>query len=508
MNAKKILVGSLAAGGALTLVRLASARGASAKPAAKSSIYAAMDAYVEEQMKRLNIPGAALAVVEGDRIVHMRGLGRAGLGGGTPTPQTPFFIGSLTKSITALAVMQLVEAGKVDLDAPAQSYLPWFRAVLPRGSTGAAQVTVRHLLNQSGGLPLGPGWELSADFDNRPGAVERQARSLIPLKLNHPPGEAFEYSNLNFNYLGLVVEAASGEAYAAYVQKHIFGPLEMRHSYTSKSDAKNDGLAVGHQTWFGVPVAVPDLPFPAGSLPSGQLISSVEDMGHYLIANLNGGRFAEAQILSPDGIAELHRPAVETIVLGYEKGWYGMGWFNVDQDQERALIHSGLIPDFFAYMALLPEQKKGLVLLLNADHFMMQPMMAEVDAGLTRLLAGRAPKPIQWGAVPWIMRGLLLIPVLQIADVTATLGLVRSWRSGSRRRPSRGRVWGQHILLPLLPHLLVSLTLIPALGSIRRFLMLFAPDFSWIARICGSFAGIWMFLRTGLILQALKRKRS
>ena len=438
--------------------------------------------------------------------------GRASPGGEAPTPQTPFFIGSLTKSITALGLMQLVEAGKVELDAPVQRYLPWFRAVLTQGrgknTRVPAQVTVRHLLNQTGGVPLGPGWELSADFDDRPGAVERQSRSLIPLKLNHPPGAAFEYSNLNFNLLGLIVEASSGETYADFIQKHIFDPLEMRHSYTSKADAKNDGLAVGHQTWFGMPVAVPDLPFPAGSLPSGQLISSAEDMAHYLIANLNGGRCAGAQILSPEGIAELHRPAVETMVLGYEQGWYAMGWYVVGQDQTMALHHSGLTPDFFAYMALLPEQKKGLVLLLNADHFMMQPVMAEVDAGLTRLLAGNAPKPVQLGVIPWIIRGLLLIPVIQLADVAATLRLTGGWRSGSRRRPGRGRAWGRHILLPLIPHLLVSLTLIPALGSIRRFLMLFAPDFSWIARICGSFAAIWMFLRTGLILQSLGRKRS
>ena len=161
-------------------------------------------------------------------------------------------------------------------------------------------------------------------------------------------------------------------------------------------------------------------------------------MAHYLIAHLNGGRYKEAQILSPEGIAELHRPAVETMVMGYEKGWYGMGWYAVGQDKTRALHHSGLTPDFFAYMVLLPEQKKGLVLLLNADHFMMQPMMAEVDAGLTRLLAGNAPKPIQFGAVPWIMRGLLLIPVLQLADVAATLRLLDGWR----KEPGADRAGG------------------------------------------------------------------
>ena len=173
-----------------------------------------------------------------------------------------------------------------------------------------SEITVRHLLSQTSGLPLEPAWQLLADFDDQPDANERQARALSTVQLSHPVGSAFEYSNLNFNLLGLIIEAASGESYADYIQKHIFDPLEMRHSYTSKAAAKKDGVAVGHQTWFGFPLAVPDLPVPVGSLPSGQLISSAEDMGRYLIAQLNEGRYGDAQILSPEGIAELHRPAV------------------------------------------------------------------------------------------------------------------------------------------------------------------------------------------------------
>ena len=91
---------------------------------ANSVSFAAIDAYVEEQMRHLHIPGVSLAIVEGDRIVPFRGFGEAQPGGGPPTPQTPFLIGSLTKSITALAVMQLVEAGKIELDAPAQPTCP------------------------------------------------------------------------------------------------------------------------------------------------------------------------------------------------------------------------------------------------------------------------------------------------------------------------------------------------------------------------------------------------
>src|SRR5512140_3007889 len=104
--------------------------------------YKVIDDYIEQQMRRLNIPGVSLAIVEGDQIVHLRGFGRARPSGEAPTPQTPFFIGSLTKSFTALAVMQLVEAGKIDLDAPVQHYLPWFRVADPEAS---GQITVRHL---------------------------------------------------------------------------------------------------------------------------------------------------------------------------------------------------------------------------------------------------------------------------------------------------------------------------------------------------------------------------
>ena len=366
-------------------------------------------------------------------------------------------------------------------------------------------MTVRHLLNQTSGLPLKPAWQLLADFDDRPDASERQAHALATCNLSRPVGAAFEYSNLNYNLLGLVIQAASGESYADYIQNHIFGPLEMRHSYTSKAAARQDGLAVGHQTWFGFPIAVPNLPIPGGSLPSGQLISSAEDMGHYLMAHLNQGRYGEAQILSPEGIAELHRPAAEAISWGVQTGWYGMGWYFEQQGQTKIVWHSGMIPDFYTYMALLPEQKRSVVMLINANHFTGKFTLSEVGAGVAALLAGNPPAPIQLGAVPWVLRLLPLIPLLQIAGVAITLGLLRRWRQEPQRRPSCGRAWGLYILPPLIPNLLlVTIPVYLLANRILGFMLLFAPDFTWIALICGGFAGIWTFLRTGLILWTLR----
>ncbi|MBN1120778.1 MAG: beta-lactamase family protein [Anaerolineae bacterium] len=505
-NIKKLIFPSLAVCAVLTLALRLVPRTASAQGEPESGSYDEFDAYLEQELRRLNVPGASLVIVEGDEIVHMRGFGQARPGGETPTPQTPFLIGSTTKSFTALAVMQLVEAGQVDLDAPVQDYLPWFHVADPQAS---AQITVRHLLNQNSGLPQLPGMLNLANFDNSPDALERQVRALSTLELPRPVGSEFEYSNLNYNIAGLIVEAASGESYADYVQNHIFDPLEMNHSYTSQAAARQDNLAVGHRFWFGYPFAAPDLPMPAGSLPSGQLISSAEDMGHYLIAHLNGGRYGDVQVLSDAGIDELHRPAVEAGAMGIDMGDYGMGWFVEEHGQTTIVNHPGTLPDFFTYMALLPDQNKGFVLLVNANHTMIDKMVfMEVGIDAARRLAGETSAPPTLGVVPWTLRGLLLIPILQIGGAALTMRQVRRWRQEPDRRPTGARKWALNIALPLIPNLgLAGMFLYLISSGMLEFLRLFTPDIAWIGLISGGFALIWGSLRTGLVTRALRRPR-
>lgn len=503
MKIKKFLYPALLTGVLLALLYRLFSKSTAIKPATNDPSDDTIDAYVEAQMHRLHIPGAALAVVEGDRIVHLRGFGRARPNGETPTPRTPFFIGSLTKSFTALAIMQLVEAGAVELDAPVQRYLPWFRVADPQAS---AQITVRHLLNQTSGLPLLPSEIALADYDDRPDAIERQVRALSTLKITRPVGVKCEYSNFNYNILGLIVEAMSGKSYADTIQKHIFDPLEMRHSYTSKAAARQNGLAVGHRHWFSLPFPAPDMPVPRGSLPSGQLISCAEDMAHYLIAHLNGGRYAGAQILSAAGIAELHRGAVEFMMFGVSSGRYAMGWFDMDLGGTKTYSHGGNIPDFSAFMALVPGQQKGLVLLLNADPYGLPPILEEVGLGATALLAGQQPAPIRLDFIQWIMRLLPLIPLLQLGGVIATLRLVGRWRQDPAVRPDAGRIWQRQILLPLIPNLTLAAILVYLRSSgLLVFLRLFIPDLAWIARISGGFAGVWAVLRTALFLNTLRK---
>ena len=111
---------------------------------------ASIDAYIEKEMREVHIPGLALGIVHNDEVVHLRGFGEAGPGGRAVTPQTPFILASASKSFTALAIMQLVESGKVDLNAPVRRYLPDFRVA---DEAASARITVRHLLHHTSGLP-------------------------------------------------------------------------------------------------------------------------------------------------------------------------------------------------------------------------------------------------------------------------------------------------------------------------------------------------------------------
>ena len=147
--------------------------------------YEAVDEYITARMRADHIPGVALAIVKGDQIVYLKGYGRADQSGRPVTPQTPFLIGSITKTFTALAVMQLVEAGKVELDAPVQRYIPWFRVADPQAS---AQITVRMLIDQTSGLPQSPTL-VTWTWPDEPDAIERHVRLLANVKLVFPPGQ-------------------------------------------------------------------------------------------------------------------------------------------------------------------------------------------------------------------------------------------------------------------------------------------------------------------------------
>ena len=296
---------------------------------------AKVDAYIRAEMDELKIPGLEAVVVHKDQIVYAKGFGTADPSGRAISAHTPMILGSVSKGFTALAVMQLVEAGRIELDAPVQKYLSWFRlADNPDMHPPDAweQITIRQLLNHTSGIPEYAGANSFSSSYMGADALEKQIASFAGFELVHTPGDTFEYSNANYQTLGMIVQQVSGKSFDDYIKTHIFEPLEMQNSHTLVSEASD--LATGYRFFFGKPIASPNIPTPRSDTPSAFIMSNAEDMGHYLIAQMNGGKYGIVQILSTEGIDQLHHSSVDT-GFGFE---YAMGWAI---DPDGTLSHTG-----------------------------------------------------------------------------------------------------------------------------------------------------------------------
>lgn len=427
-----LLVFSLAVG----VVRAAPARHATAAPD-----FATIDRYIDAQMREQRIPGLALGIVHGDQIVHLQGFGIANPTGAPVTAQTPLSIGSLTKSFTALAIMHLVEADKLDLDMSVQRYLPWFRVADPVAS---AQITLRHLLNHASGLPRTLETQYQNRADEGAATLESRLRSLSTTPLERPLG-SYGYSNAGYQVLAMVIQQVTGQSYEAYVRQYIFEPLAMQQSFTSLAAANEHGMATGYHYWFGMPVAA-ELPAYRVGPGNGGLFASAEDMCHYLIAHMNQGRFGTATVLSPAGIAELHRPAVPRTP---DAGFYAMGWGVQTVDGQTTLAHSGQSYNYLAKMMIVPEAQWGVVVLQNAQYTVKMQISGDssqdrIADGVLSLLRGtQLPQPQSTTTFWLIYAGFALLIGIQILAVGRSVMVVRRWVAHPERRPQGtwARVW-------------------------------------------------------------------
>lgn len=472
----------------------------SAKPVFAQSApanFEEVDAYLSAKMKELRVPGAALVIVQGDQIVHLKGFGVADGSGRPVTPQTPFFTGSTGKSITALAIMQLVEADKITLDAPVQTYLPWFRVADIKASE---VITVRQLLNMLSGIPKSIGQEQIANFDLSDSAIENNVRALAKVELIAPPGEHFEYSNANYVTLGMIIQEVTGQSYEAYIQEHIFQPLDMQNSFTSKTEAGQDGLAAGYQKWFGIPVASPNLPFSRGSLPAGQLILSAEDFGHYLIAQLNDGNYQGVSLLSPSGIAEMHQPPVNTT--------YGMGWEVQHFQDVEVIAHDGAVPGYTTVMFLVPEKNLAIAMVMNTYSPMLGFRVARVPGNILRMLLGQDTVQLNEILLRQIVYVVvMLIPLLLFISVVKTVRRVRSRQGGAPLSPQAQIV--RHVALPLIWNTAIAYVLLVTLPKAFEVdistMILLQPDVSWVAVISGVFAIVWGIISASIGISMVRQ---
>ena len=333
-----------------------------------------IDEFMTNEIERLSIPGASLAIVKGDQVEYLQGYGIASSDGTEMTSQTPVVLGSTTKSFTALAIMQLVEQGRINLQDPVQSYIPWFELADKEESK---KMTIQHLLNQTSGLSTYDG-QVSISQGNQ--TLKEHIQNLENIELTSPVGEQYQYSNLNFNILGLVIEEVTNKSYKEYINEFIFKPLEMNNSYADPKDDINNTIAAGYQTVFGFKMPTKQL-IHEGTVSSGYLISSAEDMANYMIAQLNQGKFKGKNILSTDTMNTMHHPSS---FMGNDT-YYAMGW----EVNNEGISHNGWTENTYSKVVL--DGEYGISLQINSmDYFNLNEYDA-IISGINKLVHNEEP---------------------------------------------------------------------------------------------------------------------
>jgi CubicO group peptidase (beta-lactamase class C family) len=326
------------------------------------------------------------------------------------------------------------------LDEPVVRYLPTF-ATADRAYSD--RITVRELLSHTSGIPT------VAGVDPLSGPQQTLAAQVSALQhvASVAPGQ-FAYSNANYEVLGELVERLSGQSYAAYLHQHVLAPLDMTHTYTDLRSAKAGGLGDGHRIWFGVGIPT-GIFYRADFLPAGFLVSTVDDLDHYLSAILNGGRFNGHSILSPRGIRALISPQTPASALGVA-GSYGFGWYQRPTGGLNLDIDPGIAQNVHADLVLSPERHTGLVLLANAESDLYEILIPKFDLAALNATSIAAVGHTSSGLV----EGLYVIFDLIVAGAVFVYGrtLVRVVRGRVRWYPrswySALAVW-REVLVPV-----------------------------------------------------------
>lgn len=489
-----------------------------------SETHAAIDAFMEERMQTLKIPGAALAIVRGDQIEYLRGYGVADSTGRAITPQTPFMLASVSKSFTALAIMQLAEDGKLDLNARVQKYLPWFQIA---DDKAASEITIRQLLYQTSGFSETDGNKINLDSNMAEDALTTSMKRLTTTKLIEAPGNAFEYSNINYGLLGAIVEAVSGQSFETYIQQNIFAPLDMKHSYTSLSDAEAGGATHGYYPFFGIPVIYDRfMPYSRAVTPWAGLFSSAEDLAHYLVAHLNEGQYQGNAILSAQGITELHTPGVEINKWsGYAMGWWVDPNFDLGaQDHTDSLAsykipivvsHEGSWSSFRTLALMVPEQRLGIVLLMNTNDPAIDSAFGSVGWDVLLISLGNEPMyyPPNEDFVRQNARFIFIgVNILLLASCIWFARKIRSLRQRPGAGMSRWKMIARYVVIPLAVDMLLAWFLLakelPDASSTVLVVLRQAPDLGLLVTLTLLFTLGWGTVRTLLMLQLIFRKAS
>lgn len=332
-----------------------------ANPAFRAGVVDRIKAEVSKRLAESDIPGAAVAVVDDEKILWIETFGHTQRGGGEPiNEETLFSIQSMSKSFTALGVLMAVQDGLLDLDAPILDYLPGFTVNSRFEEHPERNMTLRHLLAHRAGFtheaPVG------GNFDDRPHSFKEHIVSISDTWLRYPVGYRYSYSNLGIDLAGYILQEVSGKPFWEYIQAKVLDPIGMsRSTMDVQKILTSENRAIGHvapksEVPDGIPVFIP-------MIPAGGVYTSIRDMTKYLRFHINLGKVDGQQILEPRLVEAMHSVAFPEI---HERAGYGLCLNRRVMGRTYFLQHGGGGYGFITSMCMFPELKLGVVTLTNA----------------------------------------------------------------------------------------------------------------------------------------------
>lgn len=389
--------------------------------------YDSVSKLLEKDIKENHIPGMAVIVVNSDEVIFSKTYGTC------ENIDTPFIIGSMSKSFTALSIMKLVEENKIDINKPISTYID--TSLYFKNKEDGDKIIIKQLLNQNSGI----------------GTYQK----LGNLKITKNYGK-YEYSNANYNLLGKIIESASNESYSDYVTKNILEPLGMNHTSATLEESKKKGLIKGYQNYFGIPIAEdPNYPTDDNSwiqVPAGFISSSASDMGKYLQMYLNKG----LNIITEDSINKMFYDNIPQDDM--DRDYYGMGWVYTKYYSKPVLTHSGLVENYTSKMFIIPEDNIGVVVLANMNDYLVTNNLLE---DIVKPILGEE-KP----NVPnhlYLKNHLLLDAIYLVITTIAIYPIVtiRKWKNKNKTKKLYIIDIIRHLILPLLLILLPAVIAVP-----------------------------------------------
>ena len=348
------------------------ASGKQAKPAAATlPELDGFDAFVEQALKDWKVPGVAIAVVKGDKVILLKGYGFRDAEKQLPvTPQTLFAIGSITKSFTVTTLGMLMDEGKLDWDEPVRNVFPRFKMFDP---VLTEQMTVRDLVTHRSGLPRHDLVWYTSDFSR-----EDLVRRLQYLEPNKPLRSTFQYNNLMFMTAGYIAGQLNGTSWEDAVHARILEPLGMTATNFSELATQNSGdFGQPYRKGSDLKAEVKRIPFDAQCPdtcalgPAGEINSNVTDMSKYVLFHMNQGEVAEKQLLSRNNSVQMQVPQMSLPGAPdfpeLSETSYGMGFFLSAYRGHKLVEHGGNIDGFSAELGFLPNEKVGVVVLTDLD---------------------------------------------------------------------------------------------------------------------------------------------